>query len=401
MSPDRHLLRARFLLPTLAGIGLLAGLALLAPNPVHAHALDPSLLELVETGNGRVEVTWRTPVAVLPGLSPPMPVLPCVPTTLDGGAASSDRPDPGLVGLPSSLAGLATSTITDDGRSWIHRWRLDCRNSAEDPEQEPSAALAGREIAVEGLGPRSAPVLVRWLGPDGSAAEQAVLRAEAPRLHLPEEPSRGRIAWSYSGLGIEHILTGFDHLAFVFALTLWVLGRGHGTPARRRWHWLFRTLTAFTVGHSLTLALVVFDLLRLPSAAVEIAIAASILVLAVELAATRGEPSAPDDSPGRERALRPWWLAGAFGLLHGCGFAGALREMGLPEGDVPAALFAFNLGIELGQVLFVGVLGLLAWAASGIAGHDRARQRLETVAIYALGTLSAYWTLGRLFDALG
>lgn len=369
-----------------AWIGLLLvviAVDLANPRVTAAHALDPSLLELEETGDG-VEVTWRTPVAQFPGAEIVRPRLPCpavapAPSSAGGSTRSAPNPLAAELGLP----GVARSTTTPDLRTWIHRWTIDC--GAE--------GLAGRELVVAGLGPQSAEVLVRWVDRRGRS-EQRVLDVHRPSTRLPAQPEASAVFGSYLALGVGHILGGFDHLAFVVALVLLVRGR-------RRLVW---TLTAFTVGHSLTLALVVLDVVRLPSAVVEIAIAGSILVLAVELAGRSAERA---ESEGLFARL-PWLMAGSFGLLHGCGFAGALREVGLPQGEVPLALLAFNVGIELGQIVFVSGLWALAWLALGWGGRVILTEKgdvsswwlgwrhLETLTVYTLGTLAAYWTLGRL-----
>src|SRR5207249_1146814 len=180
----------------------------------------------------------------------------------------------------------------------------------------------------------------------------------------------------YVTLGIEHILTGPDHLLFVFGLLLLV-------SASRL---LVKTITAFTLGHSLTLSAAALHFANVPSRPIEVLIAASVLTLAVELARDAGRPT----------MLRrfPWAMAVAFGLLHGFGFAGALAEAGLPPGDVPLALLCFNVGIELGQLAFVGAL----LAAGALLGRwvPVMAERSARVAVYAMGMLSAFWCFERL-----
>lgn len=345
------------------------------PSPADAHALDPSLLELTDEGT-QVHVRWSTPVA---RAEPLRVVLPC-----------------------DEVKGSLDESVSDDRRTWVRTWRLDC--GAESP------GLAGRTVAVEGLDLRTGDALVRWTDRHGRVG-RAVLDAAEPSVEIPGTPT-GSLAGDYVVLGVEHILLGFDHLAFVFALMLLVDGR-------RRLVW---TLTAFTVGHSVTLAAAALDVVTPPSDWIEAAIAASILVLAVELAhrlrggddrhaASPASPASPESSTSgwtsRWLARRPWLVAGSFGLLHGCGFAGALREIGLPRGDIPQALLAFNVGIELGQLLFVGVLWLAAlalrrlvrMARRGAEGAESGGRRLEwaatALAVYAVGTLASYWTLDR------
>jgi hypothetical protein len=203
---------------------------------------------------------------------------------------------------------------------------------------------------------------------------QQVLNAEQTEFVIPAESSAGEVAGDYSLLGIEHIWGGMDHLLFVFGLLLLV-----GGGSRLLW-----TITAFTVGHSITLSLVTLGYFDYPVALVEFAIALSIFVLAVEL--TR---AARHDILWRN----PWWLAGGFGLLHGMGFAGALAETGLPQDNLPLALLFFNVGIEIGQLAFIA----LAFAVWFVIRRPLApwRERLLPVPIYVLGALSAMWCIER------
>ena len=183
----------------------------------------------------------------------------------------------------------------------------------------------------------------------------------------------------YTVLGMEHIWSGMDHLLFVFGLLLLV-----GGGSRLLW-----TITAFTVGHSITLSLVTLGYFDYPVALVEFAIALSIFVLAVEL--TRTEKH---DVLWRN----PWWLAGGFGLLHGMGFAGALAETGLPQDNVPLALLFFNVGIEVGQIAFV----LLVLAVWFVIRKPLApwQDRLLPIPVYILGSLSVMWCIERGLEAL-
>jgi len=162
---------------------------------------------------------------------------------------------------------------------------------------------------------------------------QRVLNAKTKEFLAPEAPSQKKVIGEYSVLGMEHIWSGIDHLMFVFGLLLLV-----GVGSSLLW-----TITSFTVGHSVTLALVTLGLLDYPVLVIEFAIALSIFALALELASK--EPSGANKSIGRLLRHNPWWLAGGFGLLHGMGFAGALAEIGLPQNNLPLALLFFNIGI--------------------------------------------------------
>ena len=178
-------------------------------------------------------------------------------------------------------------------------------------------------------------------------------------------------------LGVEHILTGFDHLLFILALMLLI---------RSRWM-LLKTITAFTLAHSITLGGAAQGYFSLPQKPVEAAIALSIAFVASELIKMK---------PGERRLSEayPWLVAFTFGLLHGFGFAGALKEIGLPQADVPLALLTFNLGVEAGQLLFVGFVVLLAGAASLLVSRPVAGVR--TLAAYLIGVSAMYWLIERL-----
>jgi len=186
-----------------------------------------------------------------------------------------------------------------------------------------------------------------------------------------------RIMVSYLPLGFEHIMLGVDHLLFVLGL-MWLVGN--------RWM-LFKTITAFTVAHSMTLGAVTLGWLGVPEKPVNAAIALSIAIVAVEvLKFKRGEPCVS--------ARMPWAIAFGFGLLHGFGFAGALTGIGLPEANLPAALLFFNVGVELGQLSFVLIVLALLWSHRSLQSHFP--RWMETTAIYAVGSIGCFWFLTRL-----
>ena len=186
------------------------------------------------------------------------------------------------------------------------------------------------------------------------------------------------IIFDYTRLGIEHILTGFDHVLFVIALALLV-------RSRRR---LVATVTAFTVAHSLTLASTALGLLSVPAAPVEATIALSIVLVCAECLR-------PADSL-TQRA--PWLVAFAFGLLHGLGFASALEEIGLPEQHLPSALFCFNLGVELGQLAIIGLVLALRELAARLKWQ---RPALVRSVVYAMGGIAAFWSIDRIRALFG
>jgi hydrogenase/urease accessory protein HupE len=238
--------------------------------------------------------------------------------------------------------------------------------------------VAGKAFTVNGLAQTQTDVLLRVDYLDGTASNQR-LTPEAPTVTIPERPSALEVVRTYTVLGVEHILLGIDHLLFVLALLLIVNG-----VAR-----LVATVTAFTVAHSITLGAATLGYVQVPSAPVEAIIALSILFLASELARQRVGGSAAASLTWRF----PWIVAFSFGLLHGFGFAGALSEVGVPQQAVPLALLFFNVGVELGQLLFIAAVFGFAWLV-----------RLATVRVpavwpravaYVIGSVSAFWVVER------
>jgi len=235
-------------------------------------------------------------------------------------------------------------------------------------------------FAIKGVGDKFSAVIVRirWL--DGQSSTHT-LSVGQPRVRLfgsaDDRRGLGEIAWSYTTLGIDHILTGLDHLLFVVAL-LFLVG------FNRRLVW---TITAFTVAHSLTLGLSAMGWLALRSPPVEAVIALSIVLVAAEALHRR------------ETLARRWpaLVAFGFGLIHGLGFAGAIKDIGLPEQHVLLALLTFNLGVEIGQLLMVFAAWVLWKVLARLPRLDQAR----TVALYAMGALAAYWTWLRVAGLLG
>jgi hypothetical protein len=200
----------------------------------------------------------------------------------------------------------------------------------------------------------------------GSPARVSVQRATRPG-------GSHEVLRQYLSLGVEHIWFGIDHLLFLLGLLLLVRG----------WRSTLLTVSAFTVAHSLTLALATLDLVAVPTAPVEICIALSVLLLAVET--TRGSDTAT--------RRWPWLVAFGFGLLHGLGFASALSEVGLPTHSVALALLGFNLGVELGQVAVVGVVALGHWL---LKSQPAVQGKIAYGAPWLLGTCSVYWLLDRI-----
>jgi hydrogenase/urease accessory protein HupE len=267
--------------------------------------------------------------------------------------------------LPDGCRNDAEPALTSDGDSVTATWTMTCS----------PAGLVGQRVGASGLADARIDALVRITLADGRVI-RSIVRAGAPVVTVPARERRSEIIAAYVRIGIEHILGGIDHLLFVAGLLMLVRGR----------RLLLETITAFTVGHSVTLSLAVLDVVHVPSAPIELAISLSVFALAVELAR---DPEAPPSLLRR----RPWAMALAFGLLHGLGFASALREVGLPAGDVPLALFAFNLGIEIGQLAFVATLLV---GAALLRRVDVVWPRwMMRVPLYTMGSLSAFWCFER------
>lgn len=245
--------------------------------------------------------------------------------------------------------------------------------------------LQGQTLRVLGLSELSLVAVVQASFADGRNVRE-VLSAQKPGLLIPGTTWPIEVFQTYFKLGVEHLLFGWDHLLFVLGLLCLVKGAGA----------LLGTLTAFTLGHSVTLALSALSVLRPTQSVVEVGIALSLLVVALQVT----HKPAPGPSAGRTHLRAPAHaVAGAFGLLHGLGFAGALAEIGLPNRDIPLSLLAFNLGIEAGQVLSVSLL---------LIGYRLARrigplplEGLRTTAAYCIGSLSIMWCIERVSALLG
>jgi hydrogenase/urease accessory protein HupE len=244
--------------------------------------------------------------------------------------------------------------------------------------------LIGQPIAIEGLSATSTDVLVR-VESLGGAIQTERLSPTRTSFIIQAVPGAGEVAATYLRLGVEHILFGFDHLLFVLALV--ILVRGWGRVAI--------TVTAFTIAHSITLAAATLGFVNVPGPPVEATIALSIMLVAVEiLNARRGKPSLT--------ARLPWLVAFSFGLLHGFGFAGALAEVGLPQHAIAVALLFFNVGVEIGQLIFVAavlsLLSLLRYVASKLSEPARIQpslDRLDVTVAYGIGVMAAYWLIER------
>jgi hypothetical protein len=303
-----------------------------------AHEVRPAYLELRETAAGEFSVLWKTPM-------------------LDDARLALD---PAFSG---ELAQVSPKVSRRVPGAAIQTWAV------------RTSALRGQSLRIDGLEGTMTDALVRIEFADGSNWTHR-LTPRQPAGTIPAHASRLAVAGTYLALGVEHILAGIDHLLFVLGLLM---------LARERWR-LLGTVTAFTVAHSITLALATLGVVNVPQRPVEAAIALSIAFVALEILRTR------EGKPGIA-ARSPWIVAFAFGLLHGFGFAGALSEVGLPGAHIPLALLFFNLGVEAGQLLFIAAVLALAWLARRVTA--RQSRRLELVPPYFIGTAAMFWMFQR------
>jgi hydrogenase/urease accessory protein HupE len=305
-----------------------------------AHEVRPAYLELRETEPGTFDVLWKVP-------------------------ARGENLRLGVyVSLPEGAKTLGEPRALFADNAYLERWRF-----------KRDGGILGQTIGIDGLSSTRIDTLVRFTSHDGHTQ---TLRAtpDQPSVTIPAKATAWNVAHTYTVIGIEHILLGIDHLLFVLALVLLVKG----------WKRLLGTITAFTIAHSITLALATLGFVNLPGPPVEACIALSIVFIATEIIHSRqGKPGLT------ERA--PWVVAFIFGLLHGLGFAGALSEVGLPQQAIPLALLFFNVGVELGQIAFVGVvLGLIALLKRIPLKRPGWSWR---IAPYAIGSIAAFWVIER------
>jgi hydrogenase/urease accessory protein HupE len=323
-----------------AGGFLVAFLLLLCASVGEAHELQPSSMELRQLTSERFEVIWRAPVYYR-------------------------KPHPAQLQLPDTWKTVGKPTVKLLPDSALHRHVVDV----------PGGAVGGAVIRFVGLESTITDVFARFVWLDGTETT-AIGRPSQPWIEVIAQRSAWQVAWDYTLLGIDHILSGFDHLTFVLALLLIV----------RRARRLLITVTAFTLAHSITLATVTLGVLWVPGPPVEAVIALSILFLASELVkVNRGLPSLT--------ARYPWIVAFTFGLLHGFGFAGALAEVGLPQNEVPLALLMFNVGVELGQLAFIAVALVIILVLNRL--HHEWSAWLRQVPAYGIGGIAAFWLIER------
>lgn len=314
-------------------------LAILVPMSAQADELRPGYLELTETRSGIWSIGWKLPYTTPPAEAPAPPNLPenCV----YSGEVKAGTAAAAIIGSATAVCG---------------------------------GSIAGKAFSMPGL-IGQADMLVR-IQPLEESAQALRLTAVNPTAVVAVQPDTSQVLKTYFILGVEHILAGWDHLLFVIALVLLV----------QSWRMVVAAATAFTVSHSITLAGAALGFVGLPGAPVEALIALSIVFLAVEV--LRG-----DEQPTWTRRF-PWVIAFLFGLLHGFGFAGALTSIGLPQGDIAAALLAFNIGVEAGQLLVIAAVLLLLATIRRLA--SAALAPAIRCASYGIGVIGAYWVIDRI-----
>lgn len=312
----------------------------LCATVAEAHELRPAFLDMKETSTDHYAIVWKLP-------------------------ALGDQRLALTVLLPDQCRELKPPVNTLEDYYIISRWPVTCEGGVK-----------GGVIGIEGLPTTLTDVLVRIEYADGSTQVERLTPAAFSFT------ASGTMTWqdaavTYFILGVEHILKGLDHLLFVLSLMLLIRGRTM----------LFKTITAFTLAHSITLAGSALGFLWLPQSPVEACVALSIVFVAAELVrAVRGETGLAMN--------RPWLVAFIFGLLHGFGFAGALREIGLPQKDMALSLLSFNLGVEAGQVLFVAAVLMLWTVLQRLIIIPARGGRLA--AAYGIGTVASVWLISRI-----
>jgi hypothetical protein len=305
-----------------------------------ADVFRPAYLELRQRDANTFDVTWKVP-------------------------AIGDSMRLGIyVRFPAEVKNVTAPRGSFVPGAFIERWTV-----------QREGGLAGVEVTIDGLPPSVTDVLARVERLDGTT-QVARLQSERPRFVVEASQDGVGVAWTYTELGVHHILVGIDHLLYILGMLFLV----HG------WRRILATMTAFTATHSLTLSAAALGWVHVPQQPVEACIALSIVFVAREIVEVqRGRATLT--------ARWPWVVSFTFGLMHGFGFAGALAEVGLPQKAIPIALLFFNVGVEIGQLMFVG--GVLAM----VAAFSRVRVAWPkwSVAVppYAIGMLAMFWVIER------
>jgi hypothetical protein len=319
--------------------------SMLVVSAAWAHESRPAYLEIKETAPGQFSLLWRTPV--LAGMRLPVALK-----------------------LPEGARNLKEPAVQELADSSLERWWIDAG----------ADGLAGQRIEFVGLQLTITDVLVRMEMLDGRKWT-TIAHPSQPWVEITAPETWLGVAGAYLRLGVEHIWGGIDHLLFIFALLILVKGTRS----------LLATVTAFTLAHSLTLAVATLGFVHVPQPPVEAAIALSIVFVACDIVHAR------QGRPGLTQRW-PWVVAFSFGLLHGFGFAGALSAVGLPQTAIPVALLFFNVGVELGQLLFISailsIMALARWINRFAAIQKPAW--LWRVPPYAIGSVAMFWVVERI-----
>lgn len=339
----KYMMPQRLFFVVLTQCWLLIALTLFYTPSAVAHKLAPALLELTELDNGYFQVLWQQPRSIPRG---------------------QKRPEIGLpehCGIKGTPEGKLIATAT--GPAVSVNYEIDCSDKGIYGESISVQPLSTGMMALVRINFLEAKPIVRLLSPYDST------------MQVPASGNLWQTLGEYIGLGIEHILSGLDHLLFIAGLLLLV----------RKLALLVGVITAFTVGHSISLTSIALWDQAIPTDLVEIAIALSIFWLALALSTKASNPSILHKYP--------WSMTSLFGLLHGMGFANVLREIGLPPQNSLSALLSFNIGVELGQLFFIAIAVSLGYALSRTVPMWLNAGRLSL--IYIMGGVSVYWCLSR------
>ena len=305
---------------------------------LYSHPLAPSFYKIWEKDKGIFKVLWKGPEMRVRGEK----VTPLI---------------------PEGCEALGKPNYSYENTGFIKSYKMSCDSS-----------LIGKKIEVQGLNKSKRNVLLHITFKDKRLIQE-VLNSKKSKIVIPKSFSSWDFFKKYIILGFEHILSGADHLLFIFALIILMT----------HFKTIFVTITFFTIGHSITLSLAVLDLIYLSPRVSEFGIALTLLILAAEI----------DQKKKSIMTRYPWGMPLFFGLIHGLGFAGALKEVGLPQSEIPLTLFSFNLGIELGQVFFIGVLFFSLFLIRKVKlTIPFWAQKIQT---YALGSVAAFWCIERAF----
>jgi len=303
-----------------------------------SHEVRPAYLQIIQTGINTYEVFWKVPSMgdAVPKIHPVFPPF----FTVEE------------LKKPNQISG-----------SVIYSYKIFSEES-----------LQGKILTIDGLNKTLIDALVNISYLNGEKVT-FMLQPDKDTIVIPGKTTTIDVIKTYTKLGIEHILFGIDHLLFVLALIIITMGR---------WK-IIKTITAFTIAHSITLSLAALGYVNFPPAPVEAVIALSIVFLAIEIIKLiNGKQTLT--------SKKPWLVAFTFGLLHGFGFAGALSNIGLPQQDIPFALAFFNVGVEIGQILFVlvvlAIIKLLSFKKDWPLF-------IRKVPAYAIGSLASFWMIER------